>query len=359
MGAKGKDNSTNRRKFLRLGTTALGGVGIGAMVSGIPQASAQGILPDQAYDYLIFNEGGLTKARKDDGTIEFQDSDAQQVIQNAINSGNEIMIKGGTYLLSSSLLIQKSNFSMRMNRNTILKATNPATNVISVSDNGAYSKIEIDGGEIDGANNPGSGIYVGRTASYITINGIFIHNCGENGIYFNKAYRSLISNCHIHNNTGDGILLQHGANDNKLFANELTINKKSGIEIHTASFTNVSTNVVYWNKINGIYLHSGSIENMLIGNVIEYNLSDGISLASANDNMVQSNILAGESYDNPGTFSEIHLLDSGRNIFMGNRIRCLNLAKHGILEQGTSSNNQYVGNIVDESVDEPIFPIPP
>jgi hypothetical protein len=62
--------------------------------------------PAEEYDYIIFQDGALTKAKNGmNGAIDFSSANASSVIQQAIAQGNSVYIKFGEYSLSSDILL--------------------------------------------------------------------------------------------------------------------------------------------------------------------------------------------------------------------------------------------------------------
>lgn len=141
-----------------------------------------------------------------DGTGDFTD------VQSAINSlpatGGAIYVKNGTYIVNSTIAVNKANVTIfGSGNNTILKAKNSLNaDMISVTKN----YVELRNFQIDGnrANNTsGSGVNV-NTEGYFTADGLEITSCTDYGICIYKttdppdfvvvsAYHN-VNNCRIH-----------------------------------------------------------------------------------------------------------------------------------------------------------------
>jgi len=62
--------------------------------------------PAEEYDYIIFKDGALTKAKNGkNGAIDFSSTNSSSVMQQAIAQGNSFFIKFGEYNLSSDILL--------------------------------------------------------------------------------------------------------------------------------------------------------------------------------------------------------------------------------------------------------------
>jgi len=62
--------------------------------------------PAEEYDYIVLQEGDFVQAKNGlNGRIDFSSTNASQVIQESVNSGNTVYIKYGEYTLTSDLLL--------------------------------------------------------------------------------------------------------------------------------------------------------------------------------------------------------------------------------------------------------------
>jgi len=179
-------------------------------------------------------------------------TDDTTAIQNAIASNNNVYFPSGIYIVSASLTINKSNFSLSGAGidNTIIKAKNSTLNnwtIIDFRTSGSdYSNVQFSNFTIDGNQSNrtgfsgGNGIMVlcasANIISNTVIDGIKVLNNSNSGIllqgYGNgiedsyKIEQTLIKNCQIVNNSGVG-LSQFKTNNSTIVDNVFS---NSGLE---------------------------------------------------------------------------------------------------------------------------------
>ena len=63
----------------------------------------EGAAQDATYDYVVFQDGDVYKAKnQDSGYIDYTSSDAAEVINGAVAEGSTVFIKPGSYVLNSN-----------------------------------------------------------------------------------------------------------------------------------------------------------------------------------------------------------------------------------------------------------------
>ena len=164
------------------------------------------------------------------------------------------------------------------------------------------------------------------------MNGVSLHWSSNNAIYDN----------HITGNSGYGIRVEYGSNDNLISKNALVANKVGGIQIESEDNTTISGNNVAENGFFGIYF--SNIQNSkVIGNNVTLNWSGGIRLCGSN-----------------GTVRENYVAHNGKGIWLSNAVGntiTLNTVKAnndwGIELDGSSGNNViHHNNFIDNKVSE-------
>jgi len=229
----------------------------------------------------------------------------------ALLPGDELILGGGEYTLSSAILINSFGtpdepiiIRAKAGENPVLRQTNSGQFAIDI-DGAAY--IELHGVEIIGGR---QGIRM-READYITVADCEIHDTEDVAIAVNwtGTYTGLtLVRNHIYdtNNTGEGMYL--GCNndfcrvENSLIdsnyihhTNGPTVTQGDGIELKEGSSGNViSNNVIHDTNYPGILTYStvgNGPPNIIEGNVIWNSNENGIQVAA--DAIVRNNIIIG------------------------------------------------------------------
>ena len=251
---------------------------------------------------------GITLSVAADGTGDYQN------IQDAINalpaSGGTVVLREGTYIINSPIIINKNN-------------------VILVG-NGKSTKIQTFSGYLGNLSAPISckGMIQAISQSGIVIKNIYFYGSGFQtipglstaAIYFEKVTHSEIRNCYFENCGGAVIYLRTNCDNNTIESNICTNNKMFGIGI----VDNCNSNVVRGNIIIG---------------ATDTSYGHGILLTtSGNLNVIANNIC------NSNSMHGIYLSTSKDNILTGNE--CKSNIRHGIFLDNNASNNIITGNIV-------------
>ena len=158
--------------------------------------------------YLIYLDGGTCSAENVvNGEVEFRDPDAATVIQSAIaalpTGGGKILLRPGTYLLSTSLRDGGRDFVLLQGEgwNTTLKISdNVSRTVIDLSGRTGWAILDlaIDGNKAHNAQRPG-GVPM---------------DMNQNGIRFFQVTHSKILRCYIHDTVMHGINIHYQSTDN-------------------------------------------------------------------------------------------------------------------------------------------------
>jgi len=182
--------------------------------------------------YIIYIEDGIIKALNcQTGEIEFADPDASRVIQNAINAlpeGGTIVIKSGTYILSSQLNLCSNLVLLGEGRSTILKLKDGANYNALQAD--SKEKIIISNLAIDGNREK-----IDTTAPiYSTLNCIRLLNSSD----------IIVENCFLFNVYYFGVRTE-GCKRVQTKGNIIWAFRDQGISLNTTTGATIANNVVY------------------------------------------------------------------------------------------------------------------
>lgn len=203
------------------------------------------------------------------GSIKLSSTDASSVIQTTINmtESGVIYIKDGDYPIDRTISIDtKSNIKLWLSQNARLyRSKNQSYHLLMINNS---SGIEISGGYIDGVFNDtmeGLNEYKSNSiriqnSSKITINGVYLYNPSDDGVYIIASSGVRVINCFVV----------------KFF--------KHAIDVVSTSLADTSKDVIIANNIvdaennnifDGITVYAYSPEVVIIGNTVRnvYNTS--------------------------------------------------------------------------------------
>lgn len=218
------ENRIARRDFLkRQSLVALAPIAmLIAQKLGVGVVFADSVVPQRRYSYTVFidaNDGNLIKALNNTtGKIDYSSQDATQVIQYAIGAapnGGSIMIKRGTYPLSSSLksngvngieLCGEGNLTVLRLANSVNR---PVISITSVN-NWHVHDLQIDGNKTSQASNSQSAYGIQTwNCTNIVIENCYVHDCMTFGIGMSKGSNSSVLNNHVNNSGANGITIDN------------------------------------------------------------------------------------------------------------------------------------------------------
>jgi parallel beta-helix repeat protein len=238
-------------------------------------------------------------------------TDDQVTINNAINnlpaSGGSIYLREGTYILSNSIAISKSNVTLvGAGASTVLKIKDSKNADMNVIDASGMVNLLIQNLRIDGnsANQSTGWMY---------------------GIYFTGVDSSKIIDCWIENLNYLSIFLYSSSNNNTLTGNTVTGNN-DGIELESSSNITVTGNTVTGNGRLGIMLDYESSNNTVVGNTVVGNSQysdnhyDGININYDSDyNNIQGNTVRRGTGTNQQRYGiRINSADCDNNLVINN-----------------------------------------
>lgn len=239
-------------------------------------------------------EQGSGKERKGTATfvVALDGSGDFSNIQEAINSlptkGGEISIKEGTYLITTPIVINKNNVTLR--------------------GTGKSAKIQ---------SNTDIRIITASGKSGLLIDNLYLYNQGAGSadeiIHFTTVTKSIITNCWIENAGVDGITLYLSSDNNKIDGNIIT------------------------DVNNGILVENASSNNLITGNISTSNVF-GITITGTNN--TDKNTITGNTFSS-NTNSGGNL-NGSKNLYVGNAFS--DNTAYGVYNQG--DRNNYVGNIL-------------
>jgi hypothetical protein len=235
---------------------------------------------------------------------------------NKLQPGDELVLAGGTYNLSSKFSITVSGTAqapivIRAKDGEVPVITRPDANqnTINIENN---SHVTLRGLEVVGGSH---GIRL-NNASFITIEECHVHDTGDVGISANvpggkyEGLKLLRNHIHDTNNTGEGMYLGCNTNGCQMWnsliegnyihhTNGPTVSQGDGIEIKEGSYSNiVRDNVIHDTNYPCIITYAA------VGNggpnIIERNLLWGCgdhAIQAAADVVIQNNIILGANAD--------------------------------------------------------------
>lgn len=347
---------------------------------------AGGGMANGTASYIISTNGTFIAAiNGSNGNIDYSGSDADVVIQSAINNmpnGGLVFFKAGTYVLSNpSQGVRMFNVT---GVNGISFIGEGYGTVLEMKENGEVFEIDdVSGGSISNFRFEGEryddenhGIVV-RDSQFYTVNNNWFHNMGDEAINYGRVNQSSIFNNFFNHSTGAGgggaISLQ-ASNQTIISMNTLYNPSRNGIHIEqTAStkashFLTISNNVIVNSSWYGIALSSTGFENRnnsditIVGNVIVDAGKEGIRLAGSTGSTplniaVIGNTVQGGGNDPSGTqragITVTQAIQPTNTVAIGNIVK----------DYGTGSSNRrgiagfdvYVGNTVTGSGDHGFF----
>jgi len=300
-----------------------------------------------------------------DGSGDY--TDIQDGIDALPAGGGLVFIKNGTYNLSTTITIAKSNVVLEgQGDNTILFLNSGVNdNIIELGDGvNPYSFIQVKNLKIDGNHNEqttGYGIYVTRYATHCSVKGVHIYDTYSHGIfvYDDADYTDIIS-CYFEETYGDGVYLYKP--DRCLIQsckfNNACSNWGEMIEVQEASYTRIIGNSFIDNRgenggqaiwVTGTYfgMPKGSFDTLILGNTIKdcyWGISYGYQYDSSERMIIQANTFE-------GCYGSAIGSPAPNSVVIGNTIK--NCGGSGIYSyQGYCA---YIGNQIIDSGEYGIF----
>jgi len=311
-------------------------------------------IPYQPYSFLIKKLDGLIVAQNDKGRIQFSNTDASTVIKSAINAleaeGGKIVIKAGTYPVTDTIFIRKSNVSIIGEgwSTKLFLADGVNKDVLCIDPIGAGLSIEgillsdfmIDGNRAN--NTSGHCIKVNSDATYTffssTIRNLRLMNAYFAGFYSLDASELFLESIHA------GWCL-----------NGIELYRVSESEIHTIVSEGYQDGIqlIDCKRIRayaegefqpryGIYLKNTNEVDLHF--LAFHNKKHGVFLENSHFNRIRG-VSSSNSQEGDGLYDGVNLLDSGNNILRVMVMGESSTLRHrtGIREEGTSDWNLIAG----------------
>ena len=302
-------------------------------------------------DYLVYKDGEVTIAvNGDTGEEDSRNTDSFTVIQYAVNNGNHVHIKGGTYTMTDQLVLNDNNVVSGSGPETILKLdamTNTNIFYATGKSNITIKDLALDGNKA--AQNAAWGHKVGGDESK------------NNNIYFVGCSNCQILHITTYNSTNNLILLYNGCTECLTDGCIAYGADWHGIEywmdVANSTICNCIARDCY---VQPIVVELGTTHDCsIVNNIVS---DDGSATASADGILVQSctkalvanntceevririvNTTFSDIIGNRATIQNIELaVDSDNNNIVGNYL--YDQAGHGI--SISSDKNNIVGNYI-------------
>lgn len=209
--------------------------------------------------------------------ISVQSGDSIQTAVNNATSGDEIIVKPGTY--TENIVINTDNLVVRSESgnpdDTIIKAKSSSAHVFAVK----ADNVRISGLTITGTKNSYSGIQFSGCN-----NGIIEKNKISNdgyGIYLLNSKGSTVSNNVVTNNGDYGIVLATSTGST-LSGNTASNNNGRGIHLGTSDGNTLSGNTIASNGVSGLYVCPRSDNNLVFNNYFVNTVNEDIKNGTGN-----------------------------------------------------------------------------
>lgn len=289
----------------------------------------------------------------------------------ALGPGDELVLRGGTYTVSSGFRItvngtqtQPAVIRARAGERPLIQQTNAAQNIIEIS---GSSHLVVRGIAFTGGSH---GIRL-MSSNFVTIEDCEVYETGDVAISANsggtyQGLRLLRNHIHHTNGTGEGMYL--GCNsDGCRVANSLIegnyihhtnrpgVEQGDGIELKEGSYGNViRNNVIHDTNYPGIIAYStvgNGPANVIEGNVI-WNTNDN-SIQVAADAIIRNNIVLGSSVafqshqaGSPSNIQFVHntVVTNGDGVNVRNVTGSVLIANNAVYAQGGTAIRLISGN---------------
>ncbi|MHC1754223.1 MAG: PGF-pre-PGF domain-containing protein [Methanosarcina sp.] len=236
---------------------------------------------------LISGSGIVTAAE-----ISVQPGDSIQTAVNNATSGDEIIIKPGTY--TENIVIKTDGLVVRSEsgdpENTIIKARSSGAHALSVQ----ADNVRISGFKITGTKTSYTGIQLSGCNNCIIENNKLLNN--GYGIYLLSSRGSTVSNNIITNNGDYGIVLA-SSTGSTLSGNTVSNNNGRGVHLGTSDDNILSGNNIASNGISGLYICPRSDNNLVFNNylvnTVNAEIKNGTGNAYSTEKTAGKNIVGG------------------------------------------------------------------
>ena len=296
-----------------------------------------------------------------DGTAD--DVEINAAIQALPETGGEILILDGTYIITASITVDKNGTTLRGNGTATILQRNWDSSVeegvigITAANGGVtVQNIQINGKRYNYTDTRNDGIYITSDNNNI-INNICNNNYGS-GIYVAYSDNNTVTGNICNNNKSQGI--EVSGSDNIITGSICNDNFKYGIDLSGPG--NTVTGNVCNNNSDGIFSEHGN--NTIIGNACNNNSNgirllfadnstvtgntcnnnsgNGICLSNSDNNTVTGNTCirgTGQASDYTSSQRTIYAESSSKNLIVGNNIMGKNYTDEGT--DNTWANNKY------------------
>ena len=292
----------------------------------------QGIQGEQGYGFAALVVAAADSLDQDADYV-CNGTDDQVEINAAINAlpanGGSVYLREGTYIVSTSIIISKSNVALiGTGPSTVIKIKNGKNADIDViyaldKSNLLVKNLRIDGNKT----NQATGLMYGIIFS---------------GVEYSKIVDCWAGNLRMY---AIGLI---SSNYNTVSGNTCQGNGNNGIYVSESSDNTVTGNTSQDNSYYGINLHFAN-NTIVSGNTCHYNGQYGIWLISSSNNTISGNTVQGNSLLTHNIYSGIFVSgNSDYNNIQGNTVRKgteTNQQKYGIrIESGLCEYNLVANN---------------
>jgi hypothetical protein len=209
-----------------------------------------------------------------------------------------------------------------------------------------------------GAKVTGPGVCMVTFASYVTIKGFEIFNCGTDGIVIpgGVAHVTILNN-NIHDTTRGGIFADNRSSYVTIDGN--TINRTSGgnhgICAHGSPNARVTNNTVSNASGISIELWGGSTDSYVAGNTT-YGGVMGISIDSSDRALVENNHMTADPKDTQLLYDGLELVNTNDGVMRSNTVDGANhVFATGVAWDSAGTRSKVYGNTITRTTDNGIY----
>lgn len=254
-----------------------------------------------------------------DGTGDFED--IQEGINELPQGGGIVIIKRGTYEITSPIVISKDSITIQgVGHSTIIKSSSSVAHLLSFGANVDYCVIEDI--QFDGTNVTASLVAFSGATSRSRVSGCWFDNWSPQAITFLSA--------------GEGIIIE-----NCTFETENTAVWNYAIIINASSYVTIRGNFIRGgSNIYGIQIYTGTSQHITIVDNFITNSFVPISVIGTNGTceqvIISNNLILTSTY-------AIYLQNTDDNQIVGNQI---NAATVGVYFVSTNNYNNVSSNLI-------------
>jgi len=327
-------------------------------------------IPHQPYSFLVKKLDSLIVAQDDKGRVRYSGTDASTVIQAAINAlpadGGRVLIKAGTYTLTSAIEISKRwVFLHGEGRGTILRLADGANcagiKILEGAGNLWIKQINLDGNKAN-QTVAVSGIHFAHTTTHYNslLEKCAIWDWSADGITCDKLiYATVFRALYLETNDRSGLRALDGFNMCVVRDSYIYTNGNTGLHTVNSEGSQFFSNIIHGNSAHGHYHDrgygltisdvcrgnligiafyrptAGDGRNVAIGSAVYLNKRHGIIITNENYDVISGCEIWDNSQEAANSYDGVFLNNAIDTVVDGCRIGSAQ-QRYGVNEYGTS-----------------------